>query len=106
MIPGRLLQLDHLRRAVAEWHDHNHWLHLALRDQVVEDDVGFANRRPPVGGIAEAVQQIEDGILRLCLGIEAGRSVHIEIALVPHDLRLEEVMIYDCLLYTSPSPRD
>ena len=52
-----------------------------------------------------AVQQVENGILRLGLGVEAGRRVHVEVALVADDLRLEEVMMDDAVRYFGDIPQ-
>jgi hypothetical protein len=80
-------------RAVAERHYHDHRFRFALRDQVVEDHVGESNRRPSAGVVAEAVQQIENGISFFRRGIVARRSVDVKVALIVGHCRLVEVMM-------------
>ena len=68
--------LRHGLRRVAVRHDDDHRLRLARRDQVVEDDVGAAHRRPGVLVTAAAVQQVEHRVLRGAR-LVAGRRVDV-----------------------------
>src|SRR6267143_6595425 len=65
----------------------------ALRDQVVQDYVGAANRCPRTRVIAEAVQKVEDGIGLLAARVVPGRRVSIKVAIVAHHSRLVEMMM-------------
>ncbi len=48
--------------AVTQGIDHDHGLGFALGDQVIENDVGGADVDPGAGFVAEAVEQVEDGV--------------------------------------------
>ncbi len=52
--------------------------------------IGLSDRGPAICGVAVAVQQVEHGILRLGLGVEARRRVHVEVALVTDYFRLDK----------------
>ena len=76
---------EHFWFAVAERHDDEHGLGFALRDEIVEDDVGAADGGPGAGVVAVAMQKIEDRISLLGARIVAGRGVNEVIAVVADD---------------------
>ena len=77
----------------AERHDNEHGLGFALGDEIVEDDVGTADGGPGAGVIAEAVEQVEDGIGLLAARVVAGRSVNEKVAIVADHAGPVEMMM-------------
>jgi len=70
-------------------HDHHHRHGFAVRDEVVEDDVGAAARHPSALGFAVAMKEIVDRVFRLRL-VVVGRRVHPHVAVHAHRLRFIE----------------
>jgi len=85
--------LENLWFTVAQRHDDEHGLGFALRDEIVEDDVGAANFGPGVSVVTVAVQQIEDGISLLAARVVAGRGVNEKAAVVADYFGLVEMMM-------------
>ena len=48
--------LDYFKIAITQGHHDNHRLRFSLRNQIVENHIGAANRRPAIRSIAETVQ--------------------------------------------------
>ena len=93
MAPCAPAYRDHFHRAVSQRHHDDHGLGLALRNQVVEDDVGAADSRPSAGVVAVAVQQIQDWVGRLRRRIVSRRGVDVIIPLVIGHCRLIAMMM-------------
>jgi len=79
--------------AVAERHDDEHGLGFALREEVVEDDVGAADGGPAGRVITIAVKKVEDGIGLPAGRIVAGWGVHVVVAMIADDGGLVEMMM-------------
>ncbi len=82
ILPDAEAAVDEGRVSVAEGHDDDHGLDLALRKQVVEDEVGLAYGGPADRAVGPAVEEVEDRVGRFGLGVVAGRSVDVVVALV------------------------
>ena len=90
---GAGVGLEDFGIAVAERHDDEHGLGFALRDEVVEDDVGAADGGPGGSVITVAVKKVEDGIGLLACRVVAGRCVHVVVAMIADDGGLVEMMM-------------
>ena len=72
--------------AITQRHDNDHGLHFVLRNQRIHDEIRFADGSPAAGIVAVAVQKIKNRIAGVGVGIVAGRSVNVKIAIVAHDV--------------------
>ena len=73
---------DVVEVAVAEGHDYDHGLDLALGEEVVEDEVGFAYGGPAIGAFVEAVEEVEDWVESLGGWVVAWWGVDVVVVLV------------------------
>ncbi len=80
--PGVEAAEDEAHVAVAEGHDDDHGLDLALGEERVEDEIGLSHGDPAVGAVGVAVEEIQDGVVAFPFRVVAGRCVDEEVGLV------------------------
>ena len=86
LLGGKVQGTGSLLSGIAVRHDHDHRLCETLLDEVVEDLGGAAHRDPGFLVAAGSMQEIEDGIFLLGIGLVAVRGVDGQTAVEAEDL--------------------
>src|SRR5205807_496563 len=84
LLIGFGIERENVWFTVAERHDDQHRLSVALRDEIIEDYVGAAGGGPRAGVVTESVEQIQDGISLFAPRIVAGRSINKKAAVIAY----------------------